>query len=710
MTSAQCRKDAVDPDGLRLRIDKTVEQLREHVRRMPSVPTLSNVAVRVFAKYPEEYGKDSEQQYPHIIAEYLTWLYVSTPDIAPLSGSATPDSAEIEHLLELLREAVDQTKSYYSQSSAGDYESNEFEMIRLNTRLQHLLVRGALHPHYLQDQLISLFDPFESELTNLVGFNVRQALAICDAIERLVNGRLVGLQVAYSKHADHGVALRNSQRRELLSRAQTIKLITPEAHRAFLLTSSDLVSAAGLERQIVERFLDRFSTLFGQQEIADGWRSVYEPLEHAPLLKLSDELWLAHLSQNVIWAIKSNFEAALNRESRIWHRYESSRSRYLESHAVGLICSTSLHARGWNRLRYVFDDGEGVREYELDGLVLVDRTAFLIEAKAGTMSDAARRGAISAIGELNQLVGGAQQQAARALRFLASREEASFSTPEGQVSIRRADLSRVYLVTVTLDSLCAFVTNLAWLNRLGILKEHELAWSVCEHDLRVITELDEGIGQFVHYLSHRLAIEKKLQTKVFAAGDELDWFGYYLMEGLRIESFKGHFKIHVLGVYTEPIADYYAHLLGFRKTPTPKPRQAMPSLMRSLIKNLERKGPPGFIDSVVVLLDQDPKERRAFEKSLKEQRYRRKRTGFALRLRNGAAVCYASTPEISQQQIDDYTKTIKRTLKSDYAVGILECTVHPKDLLVAVKRYPWTDDQGLKRSVRDLRIVGVRNF
>ena len=78
-----------------------------------------------------------------------------------------------------------------------------------------------------------------------------------------------------------------------------------------------------------------------------------------------------------------------------------------------MIRSLSKHACGWINLEYSFDDGEGARDYELDGLVLADHCAFLVEAKAGTMSAAARRGSRSAIDQLERLVDEAQEQSAQ---------------------------------------------------------------------------------------------------------------------------------------------------------------------------------------------------------------------------------------------------------------------------------------------------------
>jgi hypothetical protein len=362
-----------------------------------------------------------------------------------------------------------------------------------------------------------------------------------------------------------------------------------------------------------------------------------------------------------------------------------------------MIASTSRHARKWTRLTYPFDDGDGPKQYELDGLALVDRTAFLVEGKAGSMSFPARRGAESAKSELKELVAEAHVQSNRALRYLNSTQEAQFLTEAGdKVLVRRSDLSRLYLVNVTLESLSAFVTRLAGLRTAGILKQGELCWSVYELDLQVITEVVEGIGELVHYLDRRLAIE---QMQVYAA-EELDLFGHYFKEGLFLRDFfKGGSKTVLdLASYTEDLDSYYLYLTGARKTPALKPRQPISLLLRKIILALERNGPAGFIDAICMLLEGDSKTRRMITKRIKDQRARAKQVGFAgfrLHLDNCSVLCYAAVARMSPQQIVDYVRTAKHQMRSNHAVGIMQNVANLNELQVSVERYPWKEDSSL---------------
>jgi hypothetical protein len=673
-------------ERLPAKINETVAELRKVVTELPMRETLSVLALPIFFIDPESY-KEWQVETQYIAVEYPTWLYLLESENAA-TAPKTLEPGKVQTLQDLVKKAIDQIQSFFGLDLIKDGVPDAFGEIRFRTRMYNLSVRNPAYQHHLRNQLPSLFDPFETELRDRTGFSLDDSLKIIDAIERLGNDRVARL------------------RKELMSSTTTPEEFAHELEKrssqVFEFRTPDIAQNSGLDSGLVERFLDFFSTPFEQPTIADNWPSTYEPLERAPLVKFSDGTWFAVLFAKLPWAIKTALESVLMSDPTTKSRYERSRSRYLESRAVEMIASTSKHARKWTRLRYSFDDGNGTKQYELDGLVLVDRTAFLVEGKAGSMSFPARRGAESARSELKELVADAHIQSNRALRYLNSTREAEFVTEaENKVLLRRGDLSRVYLVNVTLESLSAFVTRLAGLTTAGILKQGELCWSVYELDLRVITEIVEGVGELVHYLDRRLAIE---QMQVYAA-EELDLFGHYFKEGLYLRDFfKGGSKIILnLASYTEDLDSYYLYVTGARKTPALKPRQSISLLIRKLILALERNGPAGFIDAICMLLEGDQKTRRMITKQVKNRRTRATKDGFAgfrLHFDSCSVLCYAAVSRMSSQQIVDYVKTAKYQMRSDYAVGIMQNITNPNELQVSVERYPWKKDSSLDALVR----------
>lgn len=669
-------------------INGTVSELRQLLVRMPVKQTLANLAFLVFTGDPETY-KEYEHPNPHVMVEYPTWLYTTLPQ-SSVRRSGNLNQNDFDCLLTLLKRAINQTLQYYmlDPRSRTDQPPSPLDEIRFRTRIHYFMVRGPAYHHHLIEQLAALFNPFESELRQLIGFTYKEAIVLFDMMERLENERFQKLRKKLTNHKDKALLVQISE------------YMASQMHEIFSFTVDDLADASRFKEDTVDRLLNFFSTTFGQKDIADSWPSVYESIERAPFLKFDDGTWLIHLLTKLPLAIKIGFEEALRRDSKVWNRYENSRSRYLESHAVSLIASTSRHFKKWTGLKYTFDDGSGSKEYELDGLVCIDRTAFLIEGKAGAMSPPARRGGQSALSELKQLVGEAQEQTNRALRYLNSTKEAHFSTATGDVIVRREEFSRVYLISVTLEPLAAFVARLATLCKLGLLKSGELCWSVYDLDLQVISELVEGAGEFVHYVDRRMAIEK-LNVMSF---DELDWFGFYISEGLFLEEFfkDGQPTGMMVSGYTEPIDEYYKYATGYRKTVAEKPRQPMSLLMRNLIATLERKGPDGFIDAICVLYDCGSKARRDFTKLVKNRRSRKLPfSAFRMHLENCSLICYISSSKISQQLVDNYTKASKYEIRSNNAVGILQSTANQADLHISVHSYPWKADKNLEMLTRE---------
>ncbi|MGA2972602.1 MAG: hypothetical protein ABSE39_08285 [Candidatus Bathyarchaeia archaeon] len=692
------RDSQADPDE----VSKSVDELCELVSKLPVASTLSNVALRTFLINP---GVQSVREPLSIFTEYVTWLYVSihksTPELTELNNATSEE--DIEHIRDLTKKVIEAVKGYHSREKRGAGRlGDSIEDILDATRIANLFVRGEAFPHHLSAQLHSLLDPFQTELKRMLGFDIAQALDIYSGIGRLINDRIHGFVVALIRDSetdspDLGRKLTRHETRRLSDEFISFvsKELRPTAHRIFTVTCDEIALMTGLDHSVVRSFLDFFTTEFGQSDTGAGWPSVHETLERAPFLKLSSDLWLIHLGMNSIFRFRSAIEHAIEQDPVLWRRYQNHRSDYLERHAVSLIKSTSPHANGWIGLNYTFDDGDGTRDFELDGLVLVDQTAFLVEAKAGTMSPAARRGSKSAIDQVKRLVDEAQQQTARAARYIRSAEEVCFRGSKGAIRVRQRKLSRIYLISVTLDSLNAFTANKSWLTRSGIVKS-EPAWSVCDLDLQVVSELVSGVGEMVSFLDFRLAANNVDQ---FIVTEELDWLGLFFISGGQPLVPTNTWGGVLLADFADSIRDYYTrNEPGL--PPRPKPRQVMPRTMAILMETLERNGPLGFIDAIAILLALTEQERKHFSKSV-ERLWRsgkkRENLAFRMRLETGSVLCYST----SREMFKDYAKVAKYSFNADLGLCILQTSKQAAQ--VFVERYPWREDASLKEFSRKFR-------
>ena len=189
------------------------------------------------------------------------------------------------------------------------------------TRNRSLYWPGHAFQHHLSSQLHALFDPFKVELRACVGFNLDDALTILTSLERLLNSRigLCATKLFAMSKASRPELYReghsDEENRQIVADITTYfqQQIRPVAHRIFEVKSEELSQATGIDKASIKRFMDYFSTEFGQREVGDGWPSAYEPLDSSPLLKLYDDSWLVHLAHNILWRLKVVFEHIIAR-------------------------------------------------------------------------------------------------------------------------------------------------------------------------------------------------------------------------------------------------------------------------------------------------------------------------------------------------------------------------------------------------------------
>jgi len=526
--------------------ERLAEIIRELKDRLARVPTLQLLAMSALRYTGDPAHVKEPDVPPYLRLEYLTWLCLTTLEAPVPPEVLMPSAEEIDQL-------VDQAVNLAYWRAMTDHLRNDLdeptalETLQFHTRTRSLAVRYPGYTVHLVEQLRGLFAAFDRTLETAVGFGVEDAISLALALEKLVDdqlqdyvGRARAAQARWQGMADGSLVPSDVTPEELevvrsavaawgIENAADVLASNWSASVApmvYLADASSLATGAEVDVGVARSFLAAFSLGFGQAPIADGEPAAYEPQQSRPLLAVDGQYWFAHMPGHVVWALRDSFEAVLLASGQ--ESYQGARARYLEERVADLLAGTSVHARRYTGLVYEID-GE---TFELDGLVLIDDVVFLIEAKAGRVSGAMRRGAPRRLEEtLAELVGEAHRQASRALGFIRSRDVASFDSRQGPVSVRASEIREFPVVTGSLDDLSAFVMDRASLVGLGTVPADADVWPVCELDLRVITDLVEGAGQLINYLTRR----KELVRGAFSAFDELDLFGRYLAEGLRMD-------------------------------------------------------------------------------------------------------------------------------------------------------------------------------
>jgi hypothetical protein len=354
---------------------------------------------------------------------------------------------------------------------------------------------------------------------------------------------------------------------------------------------------------------------FGQPETADPFPRATHPLQQTPLIRYGEDSYFLATPNLLAWSVKANFEARLKSETGApWKNYQENRAKLVTRKAFDYLCAVMPRSHQFEELYYEF---EGQR-FELDGLLLFDRYVLLLEAKAGGVSDASKRGGTKALeADLKDLVRDPSRQAERAKRFILAEDIPTFKSQSGDtvVVIDKSIRHEVVTMALTLDNLAMFTSDMQEIKKLGLLAPDSISWTLYLPDLRIITELLPSPSEFWHYFRWRRSLIGL--NNVFGT-DEVNWLGIYLQQGPGEESLAPESYQLSFSSYTTEMDDYFLHQSGERSKPAKRPERQIPPRMRALIRDMEGTASPGYTAATELLLDLTIAERKKFEAALRK--------------------------------------------------------------------------------------------
>lgn len=516
------------------------------------------------------------------------------------------------------------------------------------TLMNSLFVRYPGHFDHMKEMLLGIESELPCDLSGTLGWSIADAVAVGDAIITLVDQRM-------NERLERG----GREFEQLYLRAwplgrgrlaRSVKRIWPPHRRsgnarylygltawtAFLMqdvtlfTVDELAAVAMVDRQRVGSLLGDAALKLGEcTEHHLRYPSPTPPLLIRPCIEVGSESYLVPVPTSFSWAIRALVEERLKTPTpdgtpSVWSAYERARARFTERQTVLQFARAFPHAGAFHSLKYSWErDGEIVQG-ELDGLIIADDTALIVEVKAGTLSPGARRGAPDSLREeLEDLIGEAHSQALKAHEFMRSAPVVEFEPAEGGVlGVKSGELNNFVLVTVNLDPLDMFTTNLNRLVDLGVLSEGSLPWSVSYLDLVEIVAALEFPVQLLHFLKRRHRVNEIGFVEAF---DEIDWFGHYLKEGLYFEPLVeertegGPRAAWNITGYSEDLDAHFMHDERYTGPKPPMPRQPMPEGMRMMLRELEDSQHHGYLHISQALLDLDWKSRDQFFAAVEKQ-------------------------------------------------------------------------------------------
>jgi hypothetical protein len=535
------------------------------------------------------------------------------------------------------------------------------------------IVRARAAAEYLSktrsldiDSTLKIIDAIEKHITNSISGRFKQARdTYHDFLESLKIYKSTGRFNGKAEEKELFDRIRNMRRKDAkrylgfaLSEWTRVALAT-----VLSFTEEQICALANVSLECTRAFLNELSIQFGSTPADYVLPAPVNVLHERPLIhhKLGEFCPAPHL---LPWAIKPAFERIL-KTTQHWESYQKQRSAYLVRTALKYLTDLMPGATSHESLSYRLSDGS---ETELDGLVLFDRYAFLIEAKAGSLGAARRGGKPKIKSQLEALVGDAADQVARARDYIHCNAKPVFRLATGMiVSFDKARHSEIVLMTVTLDVLDIFTAEMYQMRDIGIVTTHDLPWSVALTNLRCISEIIARPFEFTHYLRWRLSMIE--DSSISAGMDELNWLAVYLKEGPRRLAAPGGFKNLTMDSYKDGFDAYFLYKEGSRTNPASKPAQPLPNPMNLLCDSLISSAPYGFTAIGEILLDLNFDDRKTFAQHLTEFAFKdSKGLSPEFRTKTERLVLHVIRNELSAERLDDLARKISEQAKQRSAV------------------------------------------
>jgi hypothetical protein len=406
-------------------------------------------------------------------------------------------------------------------------------------------------------------------------------------------------------------------------------------------TPSVLATEAGIDEAVVECVLDVFGLPMAVRdpaEAVDDFLAGRLPFRTTPILRDPNGAAAVIHHGLLSSSIRERLESLLKKHTQPWETYAKHRGECLEDLAIDLLIP---HLPGSTVLRgleyYVKDPSHPSAqttplEYkavtEGDGLILIDDVAIIVEAKSGSLSQAAKGGDGARLTkDLRKLVTSAAEQSDRLRQRIA--EDWCLRLRDG-TWIDLHHIREIHAIAVSLDDLSGIATVTSELVRAGLLRSEHLPWTVSLHDLRIVCELTARPPELLLYLRRRTEPDV---TRRFHAVDELDFFLEYYSTGLYTEpdpdrvfqelpqlgepsvASRRRFKsqqLQLLTSRTDQLDAWYFYQMGIRATPSPKPSMVVDENLIELVDCLSGTAEFGWLRVCATLLAGDTPTRRQF--------------------------------------------------------------------------------------------------
>jgi hypothetical protein len=497
------------------------------------------------------------------------------------------------------------------------------EQIRVHTQV----VRNWGYPHQIKHIAAAIFAPHDDEIERRIGvrmeYLVEMGFNLVDLVERRINEHRNALRPmlrakkltdvveqyyrAFPSLKDTPEELTNYLKKHKATLSNAKELLFSHSSlwlpQKFTFTLDDFISAypGEVSPQTMLRVLDGWAISFG--EIADQDPEhlfMANPIWRRPIIKTRDDgSYFMPIPVLFISFCLDLMERVLGDESDLRDWYVLRRGDFLEDQIEQQFRAAFPDARVYRGS--LWDDPSSGKEYENDLLVSIDSYMIVVEAKAGKVSEPARRGAERRLGKtIEELIVEPSAQAKRFADFLqANPGQHTFATRRGvENHVDNTEIYKTIRLNVTLDPIATLQSRWTDLRMAGFVPDDaDLAPTMTLSDLENVFELLEGACEKIHYLVRRAEFEANANY----VADELDLLAFYLETGFNIgESEHDGSGLFLYGMSKSHERYFMRSSTGLKAR---KPRRRLTKWWRDILSRVEMLTAPRWTESGYILLN-----------------------------------------------------------------------------------------------------------
>ncbi len=614
------------------RFSECEAKLLELAERLNPVLLLANISYICLTDWNASTGRTkprAHREYSPPIQGHVELFQAFSLRFSSSTDSPPPSPDDIQEVLDALQDVVryEQT-SHLSKIGSYSEDEKKLEFLRQRIKQHTLIVRNwGYLPHvknimrelyldleadFLASHKIALSDVFrifeymvgitETKLTDFVN---RQRHALAQPKRRaMVRNYCAEFQIE-NQFEELWEYVQNNR----LSRNQITAILMHHSSLwlpdVFLFELGPISESLGIEESVVQSVLVELSLKFGDLREQELGHFYYQnPVWDKPIIHIGDSTFFCPIPMILYGRSLTITDRLLTSAQISEQKLNRTRSVYLETKTLRLLKDFLPNAEFDSNVSWTFR-GQG---FETDLLMRVDTQLFIIEAKSGRVSQPALRGGLKRIEKhIRELLFSPAEQSARLERCLKG-----VDNDESFEITTRIDLSGVlatHRLSVTLEDFAAIQSNLSYLDYSNSeTSQSKLPMTVSLSDLMVIGEILEKPWAILHYLIRR----QDIQHRVKYVGDEIDLLGLYLRTGFNLSDFEDTGDVLLATGMSKDIDDYYQ--LRQIDSETHKPKQQMTKWFASIISGLYERGPKGWTEIAILLLDMSIEQQRDAEK------------------------------------------------------------------------------------------------